>query len=559
MLVYNINSTSQYNPQTQCNPSFEAILIRQINPSYSNIQKKIIKELENFTKKQDNAELLGKGITASVYKFKKLQDIVFKKSLKDSNRFDNEIKNLQHVPNSIKNVQKFIAQAFDDETGIFYLLSTKMRGKEANWKDNPWTKKGLRSLFNTLFQLDKNGIYHGDLHCGNILLDNNGRASLIDFQWTQIINKKRFFENNPNSFMPPFIMNENAQMFEMASIPYYLKFAPDMEKGKSFFKNYLIEKSKYHEKRSNYLRNLIKDWPYDYENETILKGINYEDSQSVLFRNPDDDILNLEAKKIQFLSCFRETLGKIDKNNPTRDFITAASSQLITLSAIKELKKEIVVQKSQNLISDVKKSYLEITDEYANYWYNNIKSWIDVVFDDSIKAAENSGHNPLKKYKPESTTNIFNYIDESYKSEYTRDFGITESPLNKTNIKDIEKQTEKLQEISFNFEFEPKIIKKINEIKKINNKLQKALENDWGLDVINFSILNLAKNRELKAIFVQKRDISQNLRDEIITLLHLSKENYKNIAERNYKHILKMISSDNNVQLSGYKGMHNFE
>ena len=553
MQVYGINNTiSQYNP------NFEAIHIRQINPDYVSLQKKIVKELDRFVKKNDNVELLGKGLTSSVYKFKKLQEIVFKKSLNHSNSFETEIKNLKLIPKSIKNAQKFVAQAFDDETGIFYLLSTKVSGKEADWQKNPWTKKGLRSLFSTMYEMDINGIYHGDLHCGNILLDKNGKTGFIDFQWTQNIIKKKFFEDNPNSFMPPFLMNENAQMFEMASVPYYLKISPSAEKGKEFLKNYLNEKSKYHQKRSDYLRQIIKNWPYEYENETILKGINFEDAQSILFRNPDEDILKIEIKKLQFLSSFRETSGKIDSNKTERDFVTATSSQLMTLSAIKELQKEIALQKTKKYISDAKKTYLNITNDYANYWFNSIKSWIDVIYDGSIKSAENSGQFPIKKYKPESITNLFDFVDDTYKADYTRELGTNSIEANKIDLKNIEKHTKNFKELSYKSIFDSKIMNKFNEISQINLKLQAALYKDWGLDLINLSILNLSKNRELKSL-IQKKNISQKLKDDLITELHYSKELYKSFAQRNYKHILKIICSDNSVQLSGYKGMYNFE
>ena len=77
-------------------------------------------------------------------------------------------------------------------------------------------------MFETIFELDKNGIYHGDFNIGNILLDKEGNANLIDFQWMQKVERKRFFENKPHSVIPPYILSENSQMFEMASIPPYL-------------------------------------------------------------------------------------------------------------------------------------------------------------------------------------------------------------------------------------------------------------------------------------------------------------------------------------------------
>ena len=107
-----------------------------------------------------------------------------------------------------------------------------MNGKEADCKKNPWTREHFKNFFSTLFELDKNGIYHGDLHCGNILLDETGNANLIDFQWTQKLFRNQFFEDKPNSILPPFIMCENSQMFEMAGIPYYIKFMPNSRQRK---------------------------------------------------------------------------------------------------------------------------------------------------------------------------------------------------------------------------------------------------------------------------------------------------------------------------------------
>ena len=50
-------------------PSFEAVKIRQITPEYSGIKKALENELDSFVKNGDNAELLGKGLSAAVYKY----------------------------------------------------------------------------------------------------------------------------------------------------------------------------------------------------------------------------------------------------------------------------------------------------------------------------------------------------------------------------------------------------------------------------------------------------------------------------------------------------------
>lgn len=562
MRIDSINYYNTYNTPYY-NPSFEAIKIRQINPAYSGMQSRLERELEAFAQKGNNVDLLGEGVSSAVYSFKKLHDFVFKKSHLKKENFDTEINNLRTLPEKIKNVQRFVAQAFDDETGLFYLISTKMNGKEASFDKNPWTRKHLKSLFATMFEMDKNGIYHGDLHCGNILLDKTGKAGFIDFQWTQKILKKRFFENNQSSLMPPFILNENSQMFEMASIPYYIKFMDNPKDGKAFLRMYLSEKALYHEKRSDYLRSLIKEWPYDYEQEIILKGINYEDAQSILFRHPDDDVMRIETKKIQFLSSFRDSFGKTDPSNKNRDFITAASSQLVTLSAIQELRHEIALQKANKLTSNIKSTYLDLTEEYAKYWYDNVRSWINGIFEGSLKTAEETQYIPIKSAnrKFESVTNLFDFVDDGYKSSYTNDFAVSKLANNQRNTKDTEHSLKRIRELNNSLPFDPRTFRLVNEIQEINKKLRHALKNDWGLDLINLSIMNIVKNRELKSLIVQNTNIHARAKNDMITELHKSKLIYRQIAEDNFKYILNIINSDTpeSMRLSGYKGMYNFE
>ena len=69
-----LNIYSQNSQSYPKNISFEAIHIRQITPSYAHMRTTIERELETFTKNPDNADLLGEGVTSTVYKFKRLKD-----------------------------------------------------------------------------------------------------------------------------------------------------------------------------------------------------------------------------------------------------------------------------------------------------------------------------------------------------------------------------------------------------------------------------------------------------------------------------------------------------
>lgn len=546
---------SQSHPK---NISFEAIHIRQINPAYAQMRTTFERELETFTKNPDSADLLGEGVTSAVYKFKRLKDIVFKKSLKQNDNFQEEIEHLKMLPKNLQTVQKFVAQAFDDETGLFYLLSTKMDGKEAKWKKNPWTREHFKDFFTTLFELDINGIYHGDLHCGNILLDNAGKANLIDFQWTQKLVRSQFFTDKPQSMLPPFMMSENSQMFEMAGIPYYLQFAPSSRQGKNFLKDYLKEKAVYHQRRSDFLRSFIERSVNEKEKVNILKGINYEDAQSIMLRKPDDDVLKIEAKKLQFLSNFRQTAANTDLNYSESNYVIAPSSQLLTLSSIQELRHEIALQKKRKFLSSAKRDYLKYTEEYAKYWFDSVNSWIGGTFDMTLRTAENTkfSRNNKKFDNLGELPDLFKFVGEKYRGRYTREFNLSDT-FSKT-VKDINKETSNMVKEHIYMDFDPKIMQKLNEIRKVNEKLQNAIKNNRSFDVLNLSILSIIKNRELYSILGTKP--ADKTRNILMYQLYKTDELYNALAQKSYKHIYAHIWLDTPEKgtLTGYKGMYNF-
>ena len=550
-----LTNSSKFNPNKQIN--FEAIRIKQIAPEYYPLKRVFETELDMFVQKNDNVKEMGKGLSAVVYQFNRFKDIVFKKSKIRNFDFADEIEHLKELPKSLDTVQKFIAQAFDDKTGLFYLLSTKMKGKPANPSSNPYTKVHLSNMFNTFFELDKKGIYHGDFNSGNLLLEKDGKVNLIDFQWMKKTDSKDFFKDKPDIVLPNFIISENAQMFEMASLPFYLK---DVPNGRTFFKSYLQSKAKYHEKRAQYLQSLT-DTRNNSEKSIILKGINFENAQSLLFRDPDNDIIKLEAKKLQFLTSFREAFSRHDIKNNEENFITSISAHLYTLSSIQNLRREIAKQIKQKYMSNAKKDYLKYTDEYAKHWFNNIKSWIGAIADSDIQRAIHSdvfpqGINSSKKF--ESMINVSELIDKRYKTTYTKGFDLAANTEGKTVIKEITSGYKKLKSEITGVIFDFKITQKQNEIKRINDKIQKAFKEDRGLDVINYSILNIIKNRELKKLIAGKPIIRN--RDEIITQLHYSRLLYEKLVRQCFKYVFREISTDIPVfnKLTGYEGMYKF-
>lgn len=97
-----------------------------------------------------------------------------------------------------------------------------------------------------MFELDKVGIYHGDLNGKNILLDGTGNVNFIDYQWTEKVDKNNLFDNvkSQKTLLPVSNFPENAQMFEMASMPWYMENLDSSIDREAFLKQYLRAKSK---------------------------------------------------------------------------------------------------------------------------------------------------------------------------------------------------------------------------------------------------------------------------------------------------------------------------
>lgn len=543
------------------NINFEAIKINQINPKYLSKKDIFISELEKFTEGENNAKLIGQGLSSAVYSFHKLKNIVVKKSLNPFLGFNDEICHLKLLPDGIKNIQKFVAQAFDDTMGIFYLLSTKMEGHCAEYNTNPWSEKHLRSLFSTMFELDKRGIYHGDLHNGNMLLDSKGNTNFIDFEWTHIIDKNNFFTDKQVSILPSFMLSENSQMFEMATLPYYIKFFKSSKKGKSFFSEYLKEKSIYHENRANYLRSILPSWENPNEKDIILKGLNYEEAQSVVFRNLDEDILKIEAKKVEFLSNFREAFGNLDGKNHNGNFVATTSSYLMTLSSIQALRREIATQKANKYLSNARKDYLNLTNDYVNFWFENIKNWIREILSENIKQAEGIEFAQNSKTRFNRLVNMTDFcgkIDRKFRPIYTDEFKLNENTNGNGILNDIKELftgtlKDKLSRIG-----DKKLNNKYEEMRSINEKLLKAFNENRGLDVINLSLLSIVKNREFKNLLKSRCPLY--LKGEMFNDTHILKEWYKELIGQNFNYIFDTILSNSpeNGSLTGYNKMWEF-
>ena len=523
-------------------PSFKKIIYKSYNPKYDSNKEPLRNEIDSFSKNPYScAKFLGQGVCAKAYELDNFDDFVIKEATSKDD-FSLEEKGLRLLDNEINNVQRFVARAYDDKKDKFYLLTTKINGNCADYIDNlPLNKNQLDNFFDVLFELDSKGIYHGDLNCGNIIIDGDN-VSLLDFQYATKLDRKDFFKNLPQYNTPDFMMLENAYMFEQAGLPYYISKLENKEK-KEFFKNYLQEKSHYHSKRANFIKNelLRNESVENFQN--IQKALNYETTRSKVFLEPNEDIIKLEAKKTGFLNSFRQAYSLTDEKLEHRNIIPSASSYLYSLILIKDFLNEIKRQELND--NDMYKAmYLKGMEEFGKYWFENMKTWTNDIFYFPIRHA-------LKEKEPwedeiydfyEGNTDVNDFgaiqdfaskIDENYKINFQRGFEFIKSNSEKTNDKEAilpilrmfaDWQNHKIEEKKEIYNDLKSLINEINKkIDKLNNgadepqnraiadfktfikpNLNNAFKNKRALDVINLAVLSVLKAGEIEDKTLQK-------------------------------------------------------
>lgn len=352
---------------------------------------------------EDNETIhLGEGMFATVYKFVG-EPYVIKESLPDNiakiknNNFSKEAEMLEKV-SSVPTSQKLVAQV-KTEKDNYYLISTLVQGTKPDPLTNPLSKMHLSSIFKNLRKLDELGIYHNDLNTGNCLIHSDGSAGIIDYQFATEFSPTATSTNDKELNFPYYMIPANAQMFEMSNLPYYLNKYPsdtDHQEVKAFYKKYLTEKSKYHKERFE----IYKKQPWIHSD-----ALRYEYLQGKVLKNPSDDIVKLQAEKLQIFYAFREVFSTLDRyNQDERNLLS--SVPLSFYAAISAKKFADSAKKMKETTSDPDtKEFLDYEAKLGSYWQKKmIESGTD-CFNWVYRAA--TGH-PFN-----SADDISNKIDEA--------------------------------------------------------------------------------------------------------------------------------------------------
>ena len=415
MRISKINSYN-YNSSINFSSKVKRVLL-------GNIDEKMKEKVDSFEETHENAKLLGQGLFAQAYLFPD-SNIVIKESIPSeqariaNGNFLSEAINLSRLPEQLTNTQRLVADV-ETEKGNYYLLSTLVEGKKPDFSTVFWDKSSFKSLFSNMLELDKAGILHGDLNRGNCLLD-NGTVNLIDYQWADTFDIDNPDENDNKFKFPDFMMPANSQMFEMANLPYY--FSRLNEDNPEFsltdlFKTYLNEKSQYCKNRANYLRG----------NGASSEMIEYEQLQAKFLNNPTDEIVKLEAMKLQLLYAFRQSFSMVDKNNAGKhNIISSVSSYLYTALCGKSLA-NMAEQLKENSTDVQFRKFMDYEKRVGEYWKNKI---IDELSGSKLSADGEYGtfkwvvrNAQLNPHWKNGKVDIDDDISDKFQSSMNKEFG----------------------------------------------------------------------------------------------------------------------------------------
>lgn len=192
----------------------------------------------------------------------------------------------------------------ETETGGKYLLSKPVDEILLLKPIKELEPKTMESILNQLYKADKNGIRLLNLKRDNILTSTNKKAFLMDFHDATKTDGQIFFaryeaRNNMNVFEGQFL------------VPYLDKLPKD--EARQTLKTYLQLKSKYCEKLAHDLKKTgEKDKDIRY-----LKQAEFEKVKAYVYKNPTDEVLDLELMKMYMYNFDFKRASYFDKTVQT--------------------------------------------------------------------------------------------------------------------------------------------------------------------------------------------------------------------------------------------------
>ncbi len=268
------------------------------------------------------------------------------------NDFSHEAEILKRVPQKLTG-QKFVDYFKDPKTGKDILVSTFSSGTKGIMEK----KEDFLKLFNILNMLDNAGVLHGDLNMGNLLFD-NGKINLIDYGEGSLFNIGDTYEE----MYPDFIVKTNIINLEQNGIPDCIqKWNENGVDTKEAFKSYLEAKAEFYSKHKEITAKTGNKKAYD-----------YEANLAEILKNPDDDIIENEARRMDILCTFEQSDTAL---NYTRYPDSAIRNWELTIQKAQTMQDKTATVLEDGNLSPEKKKYFEYQNKIAKIFTETFKNW----------------------------------------------------------------------------------------------------------------------------------------------------------------------------------------
>ena len=379
--VYSINN------KKYSNPSFKSRVVSDFPAGSATERVKALVDI--FEEKPGLFKKLGEGDSSQVYLLDESDKLVIKKSQAGksaiNNKFEHEAEILQSIPSSFWPTQRFKSRVLT-ENGKYYLISTFVPGKKVDYNSNPLDYVKMCLIGSSLSDLDCNNIYHNDLSFENLLInDDLSDANVVDYQLA-----KRFkpYEDNSdlNIYFPKTIIPGNYLNFEEFSyIPYLLKYASEhnIRDTRNFFKDYLNVKSYYHDARFEHFKiKAIKEDNNFYNkdgsyNKRVTVPLMYEEALAMVYEHPNDDVIDLELLKMDFLYSHKKSYSFTDPNNRKNiNNLNAYPYLANTVMTLSNFYHKLCEYEETNKDTRFVSKYIQYNKDFAEYYANLYKKWL---------------------------------------------------------------------------------------------------------------------------------------------------------------------------------------
>jgi hypothetical protein len=270
-------------------------------PIYGNITIEYAKDIVSSIN-SGNTTNLFEGWAGTVYR---IDDSAIKVPKNDKTESILQEAKILDLIKDIPGVQQL--KSFFQLNNRYYLITNFIEGENIYDRlmknDRVMDKIHFNSLMQTIGELEKNNIYNGDLHEGNIILNNN-HTTILDFGDAHVmtpeliqknLDKNNLFEIYRNPYT---CMVSNLECFELRSMAPYLtrisyKFGD--KKAEEQLTNYLNSVSQYNKTMAKY-----------FVESNNIEAANYENKLAKIYSNPSTEVKKAEILKIQLKHIAKE-------------------------------------------------------------------------------------------------------------------------------------------------------------------------------------------------------------------------------------------------------------